>query len=78
MATKSTQVGSVKYATFATRQVQARRGPNVRSVAFHVPKHLLLWRRRLEQPLHHHHQRTCPLLPQRPQQKKLRVPRALS
>jgi hypothetical protein len=75
---KLTQVGSVKYATFATRQVRARRGPNARFVAFHVPKHLLLWQRRLEPPPHHHHQRTYPLRPQRPRQRKLRVPRALS
>lgn len=55
MATKPTEVGSVKYVTILTRQVRARRVPNARFVVFHAPKHFLLRRRRLEQPPRLHH-----------------------
>ncbi len=81
MATKPTQIGSAKYVTIATRQVRARRAPNARFVVFHAPKHFLLRRRHLEQPLRHHHQHICPLLPQLPllvKRRKLHVLRALS
>jgi hypothetical protein len=81
MVTKPTEVGSVKYVTILTRQVRARRVPNVRFVVFHAPKHFLLRRRRLEQPPRLHHRHTYPLLPQLlllVRRRKLDVLRALS
>jgi hypothetical protein len=81
MATKPTEVGSVKYATIVTRQVRARPVPNARFVVSHAPKHFLLRPRRLEHPLRLHHRHTYPLLPQPPQlvrRRKLDVLRALS
>jgi hypothetical protein len=81
MATKPTEVGSVKYASIVTRQVRARLVPNARFVVFHAPKHFLLRRRRLEPPPRHHHQHTYPLLPQLPlslRRRKLDVLHALS
>jgi hypothetical protein len=81
MATKPMEVGSVKYATIRTRQVQARWVPNARFVVFHAPKHFLLRKRRLGPPPRLHRQHTYPLLPQLPllvRQRKLDVLRVLS
>jgi hypothetical protein len=78
MATKPTEVGSVKYATIITRQVRARRSPNAHFVVFHAPKQFLLRQRRLEPPPRLHRQHTYPLLPLLVRRRKLDVLRALS
>ena len=80
MASRPTEVGSVKYATIVTRQVRARRVPNARFVVFHVPRPFLLRRRRLEQPppLHHQHIYPLPQLRLLVRRRRLHVLRALS